>query len=54
MLTPPNINKIFDIDEIKKINTDIEDNDADNMFDSILDATDGTGHVWETAEDDNM
>ncbi|RIB25373.1 hypothetical protein C2G38_2166112 [Gigaspora rosea] len=40
MLTPPDIDKIFDIDEIEEINMDIKDNDADNMFDSILDATD--------------
>ncbi|CAG8828522.1 21827_t:CDS:1, partial [Cetraspora pellucida] len=45
MLTSPDINEIFNIDEkIQEIDTGLDDDNVNNVLDSILDATDGVGH----------
>ncbi|CAG8775181.1 13419_t:CDS:1, partial [Cetraspora pellucida] len=46
------INEFFDIDEIEKVNMNIDNNNTD-VFNSILDSTDGTGHVWKVVENDD-
>ncbi|KAF0428721.1 hypothetical protein F8M41_005831 [Gigaspora margarita] len=55
MLVPPDINTIFDIhEEAEEMDTDLSQADMDNVFDTILNATDGIGHEWELIEDDNV
>ncbi|CAG8694186.1 677_t:CDS:1 [Cetraspora pellucida] len=48
MSIPPD--NIFDIEE--EVDMDISDNELDNTLDSILDASDGVGQVWEVVDDD--
>ncbi|RIB04219.1 hypothetical protein C2G38_2222975 [Gigaspora rosea] len=51
----PDINTIFDIyEEVEEIDIDVSENDMDITLDSILDATDSVGHMWEAVEDDKM
>ena len=47
MSIQPDINAFFDIDErIDEVDMDISENEVNNMLDSILDVTNGVGHVW--------
>ncbi|CAG8536234.1 9560_t:CDS:2, partial [Scutellospora calospora] len=54
MSMPPDINKILDIEEEdQEIDMEFDNDNLDNIIDSILDATDGVGHMWESVDDDN-
>src|SRR3989337_1706944 len=55
MLISLDIDAIFDIEEeVDEVDMDVSNSDVDNILDSILDATDGVGHTWESMEDDNL
>ena len=57
MSIPSDINAFFDIDDIDKeineVDMDVNDSNIDNMLDSVLDATNDVGHIWEEVDDDN-
>lgn len=55
MLILLDIDAIFDIEEeVDEVDMGVSNSDVDNILDSILDATDGVGHTWESVEDDNL
>ncbi|KAF0471083.1 hypothetical protein F8M41_025271 [Gigaspora margarita] len=46
MLVPPDINTVFDIcEKVEEIEADLSEADMDDVLDTVLDATDGVGHV---------
>ncbi|CAG8750378.1 22864_t:CDS:1, partial [Gigaspora rosea] len=54
MSKPPEISEIFDIEEEdQKIDIELNNDNMDNIIDSIFDATDSVDYMWESVDDDN-